>query len=140
MARVTDQRLLRAASIFRVLAFVLPIVRLVGAVMRQRSLELDSAASEWGGVLAALPFTWCMSGLLYLLAVQLREHVLAPPVPALVSPPATDAVPPEVELPPERLLDSDAPVDLAPFLPKEPPKMTAVPIGDPHGAFRRPSE
>lgn len=137
---MTDRRLLRAAAILRVLAFVLPIVRLVAAVMRERSLELDSATTEWGGVLAALPFTWCMSGLLYLLAVQLREEALAPPAPALVSPPPPDAVPPDVEPPPERLLDSDAPVDLAPFLPKEPPKMTAVPIGDPHGAFRRPSE
>ena len=136
-----DRRPLQAATAFRVLAFVFPVARLVGSFLRQRSLELDSAANEWGGVLSSLPLTCGLSAVLYMLAAQLRQHAASdaavPQVPAVDAAVPAQAV---AEPPVERLLDRDAPVDLSPFLPKEPPKMTAVPIGDPHGAFRRPTE
>jgi len=137
---VADRRLLRVASALRIIAIVLPIARVTGTLLRVHALELDDDATRWGAIIVGQPFTIGMCVLLFLAANELRfEASMDRASPSLSHTPGADA-PEAVAPPPERLLDSDAPIDLSPFLPREPPKMTAVPIGDPHGAFRRPTE
>lgn len=110
----------------RVAAVAFPIIRLIGSLMWLSGFEGISLSERVWHVSASWPLTVGLGAVLYAVAVLLgRPDRVRVPAPTLVEPAVAASV-----------LDLDAPIDHVVFQPPTPPRMTDIPIGDPHAAFR----
>lgn len=124
MRELTRLQLSRA---LRVAAVVLVGLRAVGSMLWVKGFDDADGGDQLNYLLTTLPLTIGLAAALYAVAVLLSR-------PDPVRPKALTAPDPVVTA---SVLDLDAPINHVVFQPPTPPKMTDIPIGDPHAAFRR---
>ncbi|MEQ1701733.1 MAG: hypothetical protein ABMA25_16610 [Ilumatobacteraceae bacterium] len=111
----------------RLLAFAAPCVKVIGSIMWLSAFPRDEGRVWY--VFAALPITVALGAVLYAATVLLARPDPVPPKAPVVPDPVVTA----------SVLDLDAPISHTVFQPptSAPTTVPAIPIGDPHAAFRR---
>lgn len=117
----------QVSRILRIAAASLVALRLLGSWMWLSGFDEADGGEKLHYLMATAPLTIGLAGVLYAAAVLLGRPDAPRPQPLPVAEPAVAA----------SVLDLDAPIDHVVFQPAGPAPMTAIPIGDPHAAFRR---
>lgn len=112
--------------VLRIAAVVFVGLRLLGSKLWLEGFDGADGGDQLNYLMTSLPLTVGLAATLYAVAVLLgRPDPVRTQAGAALDPVGTASV-----------LDLDAPIDHVVFQPATPPKMTDIPIGDPHAAFR----